>query len=70
MATPWRRGRRWEGPKYPTGTQIAALRKASAIAASEVHSIRANRLTLALPPMGLAVIEIHVQGAAAVERKP
>ncbi len=47
-------------PKYPTQAQIAALRKASAMGPPEVHLVRQHRLTLTLPPMGLAVIEIPV----------
>ena len=46
-------------PKYPTAAQIAALRKASAMGSPQVESLRGSRFTLTLPPMGLAVVEIH-----------
>jgi xylan 1,4-beta-xylosidase len=45
-------------PKYPTQAQIEALRKASDPGPSEDLPIRDHKLTLTLPPMGLAVIEI------------
>lgn len=57
-------------PKYPTQAQIDELRRASAMGPPEMRAIRANRLTLTLPPNGLAVIEIPAQGRAAVERNP
>ncbi|HZB87604.1 MAG TPA: glycosyl hydrolase family 39 [Terracidiphilus sp.] len=48
-------------PRYPTQAQIAALNRASALAAPE-HSRLANGvLQLALPVNGLAVIEIPAQ---------
>ncbi len=46
-------------PRYPTQAQIAALRKAAAMGPPQVESLHGSRLTLTLPPMGLAVIEIH-----------
>ncbi len=46
-------------PKYPTQAQIAALRKAAEMGPPHVESLRGGRLALTLPPMGLAVIEIH-----------
>ena len=46
-------------PQYPTQAQIAALRKAAEMGPPQVESLRGSRLTLTLPPMGLAVIEIH-----------
>ncbi len=46
-------------PKYPTKTQILALRKASELGPPEVKSLRSGRLDLTLPPMGLAVVEIR-----------
>lgn len=46
-------------PAYPTEAQIEALRKASEIGAPETRAIRQDRLTLTLPPMGLAEIEIR-----------
>ncbi|HEV2326528.1 MAG TPA: glycosyl hydrolase family 39 [Terracidiphilus sp.] len=46
-------------PKYPTRAQIEALRKAAEIGPPEVRSITGGRLTLTVPPMGLAVVEIR-----------
>jgi xylan 1,4-beta-xylosidase len=46
-------------PKYPTRQQIGELRKASDLGAPESAQIRDHRLTVTLPPMGLAVIEIR-----------
>ncbi len=55
-------------PKNPTQAQIAALRTASEMGPAEMRSIRGHHLTLALPPMGLALIEIPAQKAAVAER--
>ena len=46
-------------PKNPTRAQIAELRKASDLGEPESAPIRDHRLTVTLPPMGLAVIEIR-----------
>lgn len=46
-------------PSYPTREQIAELKKDSEIGAAETQEIRGNQLTVQLPPMGLAVIEIR-----------
>ena len=46
-------------PKYPTQAEIAALRKAAELGPPEVISLHRGRLELTLPPMGLAVVEIH-----------
>ncbi len=46
-------------PKYPSREQIIALRKASEIGAPETRIVHGHQLTLELPPMGLAVIEIR-----------
>jgi xylan 1,4-beta-xylosidase len=45
-------------PKFPTREQIAALRKASDVGAPESMAVQDHHLTVTLPPMGLAVIEI------------
>ncbi|HEX4309294.1 MAG TPA: glycosyl hydrolase family 39 [Acidobacteriaceae bacterium] len=45
-------------PAYPTQAQIEALRKASEPGPDEDVAIRDHKLTLTLPPMGLAVAEI------------
>jgi xylan 1,4-beta-xylosidase len=45
-------------PKTPSREQILALRKASDPGGPEGVEIRDHKLTLTLPPMGLAVIEI------------
>ncbi|MGC2618968.1 MAG: glycosyl hydrolase family 39 [Acidobacteriaceae bacterium] len=46
-------------PKDPTHQQIEELRKASDIGKPEGVAIHDHALTVTLPPMGLAVIEIH-----------
>jgi xylan 1,4-beta-xylosidase len=46
-------------PRYPTFQQIAALKKASEPGAAQASRLSGGRLTLTLPPMGLAVIEIR-----------
>ena len=45
-------------PKYPTRQQIEELRRASHIGEPESIAIQNHRLTVTLPSMGLAVIEI------------
>jgi xylan 1,4-beta-xylosidase len=46
-------------PKYPTHDQIEALRRASEIGPAQDVPLRDHHLSLDLPPMGLAVVEIH-----------
>jgi len=46
-------------PRYPTFQQIAALKKASEPGPPEVRRLHDGQLTLTLPPMGLAVVEIR-----------
>jgi len=46
-------------PKYPTQLQIEELRKASEPGPPEGVQVHDSRLTITLPPMGLAVIEIE-----------
>ena len=46
-------------PKDPTRQQIGELRRASGLGEPEGAQIRDHRLAVTLPPMGLAVIEIH-----------
>jgi xylan 1,4-beta-xylosidase len=46
-------------PQNPTQAQIDALRKASETGPPEVRAIVHHRLTLTLPPIGLAVVEIR-----------
>jgi len=46
-------------PKYPTEEQVQALQKVADLSAPETAAIRDHRLTVTLPPMGLAVIEIR-----------
>jgi xylan 1,4-beta-xylosidase len=46
-------------PKYPTREQIAALDKAAQLGAPEEKALEGGRLEVKLPPMGLAVVEIH-----------
>lgn len=45
-------------PKYPTREQIVALRNAAKIGAPENVELKDARLTLVLPPKGLALIEV------------
>ncbi len=47
------------GPKYPTSDQIIALRKDAEIGPEQDVPLTDGRLTLKLPPMGLAVVTIH-----------
>jgi xylan 1,4-beta-xylosidase len=46
-------------PRYPTRAQIEELRKYAEIGTGEKLAIHDGRLSLELPPMGLAVLEIH-----------
>ncbi len=46
-------------PKYPNHEQIDELRRAAQTGAPEDVPVRDHRLTLRLPPMGLAVLEIR-----------
>jgi xylan 1,4-beta-xylosidase len=46
-------------PQYPTREQIELLRKASQIGAPEIRVLRQQKLTVTLPPMVLAVVEIR-----------
>ncbi|HEX3660472.1 MAG TPA: glycosyl hydrolase family 39 [Acidobacteriaceae bacterium] len=45
-------------PQYPTKEQVESLQKVSELGPPETVAIRDHRLTVTLPPMGLAVIEI------------
>jgi xylan 1,4-beta-xylosidase len=46
-------------PPYPTQAQIAQLRRASQIPPPELIRIDNGKITISLPPQGLALIEIH-----------
>jgi xylan 1,4-beta-xylosidase len=46
-------------PPYPTQAQIAQLRRASEIPVPESLSFQQGRITILLPPQGLALIEIR-----------
>jgi xylan 1,4-beta-xylosidase len=46
-------------PKYPTTKQIEELRRAAELPTPEEQNIEHGRVTLELPPQGLALIEIH-----------
>ena len=46
-------------PAYPTQTQIVQLRRASEIPAPESQVLQNGRITILLPPQGLALIEIR-----------
>ena len=67
MATRWPRGRRWAAPSTRPGRRFVALRKASEIGPPETRTVRGHELTLELPPMGLAVIEIRCTSIDAAE---
>jgi len=45
-------------PRYPTSKQIRELRQAAELPAPEKHSLKNGKLTVTLPPQGLAVIEL------------
>jgi xylan 1,4-beta-xylosidase len=45
-------------PRYPTPKQIRALRQAAELPAPEKRGLKNGKLTLTLPPQGLAVIEL------------
>jgi hypothetical protein len=45
-------------PRYPTEAQIAALRQAAHLQASESRALRNGELTLTLPSYGLAVVTL------------
>ncbi len=45
-------------PRYPTKTQIEALRKDAQLPAPEIRDLKDGALTLTLPSHGLAVIEV------------
>jgi xylan 1,4-beta-xylosidase len=46
-------------PKYPTPQQVEAMQRAAEIGPAQDVPVRDHQLTLVLPPMGLAVVEIH-----------
>lgn len=46
-------------PQFPTRQQIEDLRKDSEVSAPEVVPVKEGKLTVTLPPMGLAVVEIR-----------
>jgi xylan 1,4-beta-xylosidase len=46
-------------PAYPTSQQVAELRQAGQLPPSELKSLVRGRLTLELPPQGLALIELE-----------
>ncbi len=46
-------------PKYPTRQQVEALQRAAEIGPAQDVPVRNHQLTLVLPPMGLAMAEIH-----------
>jgi xylan 1,4-beta-xylosidase len=45
-------------PRYPSQSQIATLRKAVQLPVAEIRDLHHGELTLAVPPHGLAVIEV------------
>lgn len=51
--------KRMGSPRYPTVAQIAELKKASEPGLPEVRELKDGYLTLTIPPMGLAVIEVQ-----------
>ena len=51
--------KRMGSPQYPTQQQVAALRKAAETGPPQIERMHGNRITITVPPMGLAVIEIR-----------
>lgn len=45
-------------PKYPTEAQLQDLRRAAELAAPEYQNVEQGKMTLELPPHGLALVEI------------
>ena len=45
-------------PRYPSQEQIESLKKASQPGPPEVTTLDGNKLTITVPPMGLAVVEV------------
>ena len=46
-------------PKYPTRTQIEELQRAADLGPAQVEPLRHGQLSVEVPPMGLAVVEIR-----------
>ena len=46
-------------PAYPSQEQIEALKKASQSGPPEMRTLDGNKLTVTVPPMGLAVVEVE-----------
>jgi xylan 1,4-beta-xylosidase len=46
-------------PSYPTREQVAQLKRVAATDSPETMPVEHGHLTLTIPPMGLAVVEIH-----------
>jgi xylan 1,4-beta-xylosidase len=46
-------------PPYPTQAQIAQLHRAAEIPPPESRRLQNGRITISLPPQGLALIEIR-----------
>jgi xylan 1,4-beta-xylosidase len=46
-------------PRYPTAQQYEALRAAAALPPAETKKLKGDEITLALPPYGLALVEIR-----------
>ena len=46
-------------PKYPTKTQIEELRRVAEVGPAQAEPLRAGRLSIELPPMGLAVVQVR-----------
>lgn len=46
-------------PRYPTQPQIEILRKAATLPTPETRDLRDGKVTLSLPPSGLALIEVN-----------
>ena len=49
---------RMGSPQYPTPAQLEALKNAAALGAPETLSIAADRVSITLPPNGLATVEV------------
>ncbi len=46
-------------PKYPSKTQVEELRRVADLGPGQIEPLHDGRFSVQLPPMGLAVVEIH-----------
>lgn len=46
-------------PQYPSHAQVEKLREVAKVPGGEEKSLSGNSLSIAIPPQGLALIELH-----------